>query len=128
MSMGQMTLTLLTVRFILVIENEFHFQYQYRFKSSSKIFMEQVNQSVKESTLDALPVGSHAKIKTIDFSPLMGRLVDLGFAPGAEVTVLRTVPMGNLRVYRVDGCDVSLRVSTAQTVKVTIRDGNGPVQ
>jgi|GEM_PF-3807085 len=85
--------------------------------------MPQNSQSVHEPTLDSLPVGTHARIKAIEFSPLMGRLVDLGFAPGAEVTVLRTVPMGDLRVYRVDGCDVSLRVSTAQTVKVILRDG-----
>jgi Fe2+ transport system protein FeoA len=85
--------------------------------------MPQNRQSAHEPTLDNLPVGTHATIKSIEFSPLMGRLVDLGFAPGAEVTVLRTVPLGDLRVYRVDGCDVSLRVSTAQTVKVILRDG-----
>ncbi len=80
--------------------------------------MPQTTHAAQEPTLDSLPVGSHARIKTIEFSPLMGRLVD----------VLRTVPMGDLRVYRVDGCDVSLRVSTAQTVKVILRDGDGHVQ
>ncbi|ASN26555.1 ferrous iron transport protein A [Streptomyces pluripotens] len=47
------------------------------------------------------------------------RLFDLGFAPGAEVTVLRKAPLGDPVVFRVVDYEVALR--TAQAVSIQVR-------
>ena len=49
------------------------------------------------------------------------RLVELGFAPGAEVTALRRAPLGDPVVYRVEGSELSLRRSEARAVLVERR-------
>ncbi|MGW5326987.1 FeoA family protein [Streptomyces sp. NPDC004014] len=47
------------------------------------------------------------------------RLFDLGFAPGAEVTVLRKAPLGDPVVLRVAEYEVALR--KAQTAGIRVR-------
>jgi ferrous iron transport protein A len=41
------------------------------------------------------------------------RLMELGFLPGMSVTVARSAPGGDPRVFRVDGSEVALRRETA---------------
>ena len=41
------------------------------------------------------------------------RLMELGFLPGMSVTVARSAPGGDPRVFRVDGSEVALRKETA---------------
>ncbi|MFI5974170.1 ferrous iron transport protein A [Streptomyces sp. NPDC051452] len=47
------------------------------------------------------------------------RLFDLGFAPGAEVTVLRKAPLGDPVVLRIAEYEVALR--KAQTAGIRVR-------
>ena len=49
---------------------------------------------------------------------LAGHLLDLGFVPGSQVTVVRCGPAGGPRVYRVDGTDVALRRDVAERITV----------
>ena len=41
------------------------------------------------------------------------RLMELGFLPGMSVTVARSAPGGDPRVFRIDGSEVALRKETA---------------
>jgi len=46
------------------------------------------------------------------------RLVDLGFAPGTEVRMLRRAPLQDPVVFRVAGYDIALRGAQARCIKV----------
>lgn len=46
------------------------------------------------------------------------RLMELGFLPGARITVARSAPGGDPRVYRVDGSEFGLRRETASRLKL----------
>ncbi|MFI2644791.1 ferrous iron transport protein A [Streptomyces sp. NPDC018610] len=46
------------------------------------------------------------------------RLADLGFAPGAEVTVLRKAPLGDPFVFQVVDYEVALRKAQAAGIRV----------
>lgn len=46
------------------------------------------------------------------------RLVDLGFAPGTEVRMLRRAPLQDPVVFRVAGYDIALRRVQASCIKV----------
>ncbi|MEV7238516.1 FeoA family protein [Streptomyces sp. NPDC051020] len=46
------------------------------------------------------------------------RLFDLGFAPGAEVTVLRKAPLGDPVVFQVAEYEVALRKEQAVGIRV----------
>lgn len=48
------------------------------------------------------------------------RLLDLGFAPGAEVVVVRRAPMADPIVFRVAGCEMALRRRQAQCIRVSV--------
>ncbi len=49
------------------------------------------------------------------------RLMELGFIPGSPVTVGRSAPGGDPRVFRVDGSEVALRRET--TLHLRVRRG-----
>jgi len=75
----------------------------------------------QEGTLAALPVGVRATVTGVggDFDPAAARrLVDLGFAPGAEVEVLRRAPMGDPTVFRVADTEIALRRRHAEGIGV----------
>lgn len=44
--------------------------------------------------------------------------MNLGFVPGLEVTVLRSGPGGDPRVYRVDGTEVAMRRDVSRHIHV----------
>jgi len=46
------------------------------------------------------------------------RLMELGFLPGATVTVGRSAPGGDPQVFEVDGSEIALRRETARRLKV----------
>lgn len=48
------------------------------------------------------------------------RLFDLGFAPGAEVSVIRRAPMADPVVFRVAGCEMALRRRQARCIRVCV--------
>ena len=53
------------------------------------------------------------------------RLMEQGFVPGAAITVARSGPSGDPRVYRVDGVEIALRRETAAGLWVRVENGSG---
>jgi Fe2+ transport system protein FeoA/Mn-dependent DtxR family transcriptional regulator len=69
--------------------------------------------------LGELPVGSRARAVEIGGSGKhQRRMLDMGFVPGAAVTVIRRAPLGDPIEYRVKGTAVALRREDADTVLV----------
>jgi Fe2+ transport system protein FeoA/Mn-dependent DtxR family transcriptional regulator len=69
--------------------------------------------------LGELPAGSQTRVVEIrGGGKHQRRLLDMGFVPGAEVTVIRTAPLRDPTEYRVKGTAVALRREDADTVLV----------
>jgi Fe2+ transport system protein FeoA len=51
---------------------------------------------------------------------LAGRLMELGFVPGHRVSVGRSAPGGDPRVFRVDGSEIALRRETSRCIYVRL--------
>lgn len=49
---------------------------------------------------------------------LADRLMELGFVPGHRVSVGKSAPGGDPRVFRVDGCEIALRQETSRCIFV----------
>ena len=63
--------------------------------------------------------GEAAILDSIDLpADFATRLMELGFLPGMSVTVARSAPGGDPRVFRVDGSEVALRRETAAQLLV----------
>lgn len=66
------------------------------------------------SILD-LAHGEHGILDRLELPQEIGqRLMELGFLPGTIITAARSAPGGDPRVFRVDGCEVALRSTTAR--------------
>lgn len=75
----------------------------------------------RSTTLADLTGGQTAVICDVSGSvdcAISRRLVDLGFAPGTEVTVLRRAPLADPVIYRVSGYEVALRRAQACCIHV----------
>lgn len=69
--------------------------------------------------LGELPVGSRAKVTDIQGGGKhQRRMLDMGFVPGAEISVIRKAPLGDPAEYRVKGTTVALRQKDADTILV----------
>ncbi len=55
-------------------------------------------------------------------SPVAEHLMNLGFVPGLEVTVARSSPGGDPRVYRVEGTEVAMRRDLSRHIHVELVD------
>ena len=59
---------------------------------------------------------------------LAGRLMELGFVPGAVVQVIRRAPFGGPVQYRIQGVSLSMRPADARSVQVrALTDMSGAV-
>ncbi len=77
-----------------------------------------------QGTLTRLPDGASGTVGTLKISgELKGRLMDLGFTPGARVTRLFAAPSGDPAAYYVRGSVIALRRSEAELV--TLREERG---
>lgn len=76
--------------------------------------------STDSPTLADLGRGGRARVLAVEGAhpAIARRLFDLGFAPGAEVEMLRRAPMADPVVYRVAGYDIALRRAEAGCVRV----------
>jgi Fe2+ transport system protein FeoA len=88
-----------------------------------QFLMLQLTGSRKERTeagdLAGLRRGDSAIIERIDLpGPDARRLMELGFLPGTRVTVGRSAPSGDPRVFEVDGSEIALRRETALRIGV----------
>ncbi len=81
------------------------------------------------AVVDALPTladlapGTSARIVDVrdDLDPASARrLLDLGFAPGALVAVVRRAPMADPVVFRVAGGELALRRRQARCIRVSL--------
>jgi ferrous iron transport protein A len=78
------------------------------------------------ATLVDLHRGDRAILDRIDLpGEDARRLMELGFLPGATVTVGRSAPGGDPQVFQVDGSEIALRRETARRLKVRRTPGRG---
>ncbi|MBC2868046.1 FeoA family protein [Streptomyces mexicanus] len=78
-------------------------------------------ESAQDARLADLRPGMRGQVTDIDESvepSTARRLFDLGFAPGAEVTVLRKAPLGDPVVFHVADYEVALRKEQAAGIHV----------
>jgi Fe2+ transport system protein FeoA/Mn-dependent DtxR family transcriptional regulator len=69
--------------------------------------------------LGRLPVGARARVVEVRGDGRhQRRMLDMGFVPGAEVTVLRKASLGDPTEYRVKGTGVAMRRTDANSVMV----------
>jgi len=75
--------------------------------------------------LGELPVGSRARVAEVKGGGKhQRRMLDMGFVPGAGVTVIRKAPLGDPIEYRVKGTAIAMRRTDADSVMVEeIRNG-----
>lgn len=67
-----------------------------------------------------LPVGETGTVESIQLEgKLRSYVMRFGLVEGAQVLVVRRVPLGSLRVYRVGQSEVALRPETAKQILVT---------
>jgi ferrous iron transport protein A len=73
------------------------------------------------SALADLHVGEKAILAELELSPpVVEHLMNLGFVPGLEVTVARSSPGGDPRVYRVEGTEVAMRRDLSRHIHVEL--------
>jgi Fe2+ transport system protein FeoA len=69
--------------------------------------------------MDELPAGSRVRVVEIEGrGKHQRRMLDMGFVPGAEVTVMRKAPLGDPIEYRVKDTAVALRQKDANSILV----------
>ena len=68
-----------------------------------------------------LHVGEKAILADLEVAPSIAEhLMNLGFVPGLEVTVARSGPGGDPRVYRVEGTEVAMRRDLSRHIHVEL--------
>jgi Fe2+ transport system protein FeoA len=73
------------------------------------------------SALADLKVGEHAIVRELELDhPIAEHLMNLGFVPGLEVSVERSGPGGDPRVYRVEGTEVAMRRELSRHIQVSL--------
>ncbi len=75
--------------------------------------------------LGELPVGSRAMVAEVKGGgKQQRRMLDMGLVPGAEVTVIRTAPLGDPVEYRIKGTAIAMRRTDADSILVEeVRNG-----
>jgi len=69
--------------------------------------------------LGELPVGSRAMVTEVKGGgKQQRRMLDMGLVPGAEVTVIRTAPLGDPVEYRIKATAIAMRRSDASSILV----------
>ena len=70
-------------------------------------------------TLKELGIGQSAMIcKVGGEGALRQHFLDMGFIPGAEVTLMKYAPMGDPMELRIHGYELTLRVEEAKKIEV----------
>ena len=68
-----------------------------------------------------LRVGERAIVQDLELDhPIAEHLMNLGFVPGLEVSVERSGPGGDPRVYRVEGTEVAIRRELSRHIHVSL--------
>jgi Fe2+ transport system protein FeoA len=73
------------------------------------------------NALADLEVGERAIVENLELAPsLAEHLMNLGLVPGLEVTVARSCPGGDPRVYRVEGTEIAMRRDLSSRIHVQL--------
>ena len=76
-----------------------------------------------KTTLDGLAPKARARVVAVRGEGAVARrLMEMGFVPGAPVSVVRTAPLGDPLEVRVRNYHLALRRSEAQTISVVTCD------
>jgi len=85
------------------------------------IFGPKQKRNLTTSALADLQVGERAILEEFELDhPIAEHLMNLGFVPGLEVTVERSGPGGDPRVYRVEGTEVAMRRELSRHIHVSL--------
>ncbi len=85
------------------------------------IFGRKRQRSSSSGALSDLRVGERAIVRELELDhPIAEHLMNLGFVPGLEVTVERSGPGGDPRVYRVEGTEVAIRRELSRHIHVSL--------
>ena len=85
------------------------------------IFRKNRRRVQKASALADLHVGDRAIVRDLKLDhSIAEHLMNLGFVPGLEVSVERSGPGGDPRVYRVEGTEVALRREVSRHIHVSL--------
>ncbi len=85
------------------------------------IFGRKRQRSSREGALCDLRVGDRAIVRELELEhPIAEHLMNLGFVPGLEVSVERSGPGGDPRVYRVEGTEVAIRRELSRHIHVSL--------
>ena len=85
------------------------------------IFGRRRQRNPKASALADLQVGERAVVRELDLDhSIAEHLMNLGFVPGLEVSVERSSPGGDPRVYRVEGTEVAMRRELSRHIHVSL--------
>jgi len=85
------------------------------------IFRRKHQRNPSSGALADLRVGERAILEEFELDhPIAEHLMNLGFVPGLEVTVERSGPGGDPRVYRVEGTEVAMRRELSRHIHVSL--------
>jgi ferrous iron transport protein A len=85
------------------------------------IFGRKQRRTHSTGALADLQVGERAILEELELDhPIAEHLMNLGFVPGQEVSVERSGPGGDPRVYRVEGTEVALRRELSRHIFVSL--------
>ncbi len=76
-------------------------------------------ESTEQAKLSSIPVGEAGIISDLSLEgTIRNYVMRYGLVPGAVVLVVRNVPLGGLRIYRVGQSEIALRPETAEHILV----------
>jgi ferrous iron transport protein A len=85
------------------------------------IFGRKQHRHTTARALADLRVGERAIVRELELDhPVAEHLMNLGFVPGLEVSVERSGPGGDPRVYRVEGTEVAMRRELSRHIHVSL--------
>jgi len=85
------------------------------------IFRRKQRRGQEGTALADLHVGDRAIVRDLKLDhSIAEHLMNLGFVPGLEVSVERSGPGGDPRVYRVEGTEVALRRDVSRHIHVSL--------
>jgi Fe2+ transport system protein FeoA len=85
------------------------------------IFGRKHRRAQANGALADLHVGDRAIVRELRLDhSIAEHLMNLGFVPGLEVSVERSGPGGDPRVYRVEGTEVALRRELSRYIEVSL--------
>jgi Fe2+ transport system protein FeoA len=85
------------------------------------IFGRKRKREANAGALSDLKVGQRAIVRELKLDHSVAEhLMNLGFVPGLEVSVERSGPGGDPRVYRVEGTEVAIRRELSRHIHVSL--------